>query len=71
MISIIFVEQPNGKVKVSWRSQPGIDVSAIALKFGGGGHVSASGAELKGDLDRVREDVIRETSKILEEKVIV
>lgn len=71
VISIIFVEQPNGKVKVSWRSQPGIDVSAIALKFGGGGHVSASGAELKGDLDRVREDVIRETSKILEEKVIV
>ncbi len=71
VISIIFVEQPNGKVKVSWRSQPGIDVSAIALKFGGGGHVSASGAELIGDLDRVREDVIRETSKILEEKVIV
>jgi phosphoesterase RecJ-like protein len=41
-IAVIFVEQPNGKVKVSWRAQPGFDVSALALSFGGGGHAAAA-----------------------------
>ena len=47
-VALIFVEQPNGNVKVSWRSQPSCDVSGIALKFGGGGHPRASGAEISG-----------------------
>ena len=68
-VSIVFVEQPNGDVKVSWRAQPAIDVSAIALKFGGGGHPSASGAEIKGTLDEVRERVLQETRKSVGEEV--
>jgi phosphoesterase RecJ-like protein len=64
-IAIIFVEQPNGCIKVSWRAHLGIDVTAVALKFGGGGHPSASGAELKGDLQTVQEQVLEETRKLL------
>lgn len=64
-ISIVFVEQPNGAVKVSWRAQPNIDVSAVALKFGGGGHPSAAGAEVSGSLDDVRQRVLQETRQLL------
>jgi phosphoesterase RecJ-like protein len=38
-ISLIFVEQPNGNIKVSWRAQPGYDVSIVAVEFGGGGQL--------------------------------
>ena len=66
LISIIFVEQPNGSVKVSWRSQQGVDISQIALQFGGGGHPAAAGAELEGSLESVRNKVLEETYKLLE-----
>jgi phosphoesterase RecJ-like protein len=66
LISIIFVEQPNSSVKVSWRSQQGVDISQIALQFGGGGHPAAAGAELEGSLESVRNKVLEETYKLLE-----
>jgi phosphoesterase RecJ-like protein len=68
-VSIVFVEQPNGKVKVSWRAQPGIDVSAVALKFGGGGHPSAAGAEVEGSLEDVRQRILLETRQIMQEEM--
>ncbi len=64
-ISVIFVEQKKGKVKVSWRSQPGFDVSQIALSFGGGGHAAASGAEISGSLAEVQEKVLAQTVALL------
>ena len=64
-VSLIFVEQNNGTVKVSWRSQPGYDVAKIAVTFGGGGHQSASGAEIAGTLAEVQEKVLQATRGIL------
>jgi len=64
-ISVIFVEQKEGRVKVSWRAQPGIDVSQIAIQFGGGGHAAASGAEISGSLEEVQEKVLQVTFNIL------
>jgi phosphoesterase RecJ-like protein len=58
---MIFVEQPKGKVKVSWRSQIGYDVTPIASSFGGGGHPSASGAEMTGDITVVKNTVLSAT----------
>lgn len=60
-IAVIFVEQKEGSVKVSWRGQPGWDVSQIALHFGGGGHPGAAGAMIDGPLEQVQEQVIHET----------
>jgi phosphoesterase RecJ-like protein len=65
-ISLIFVEQTDGSVKVSWRSRPGFDVSQVATEFGGGGHKPAAGAEIKGDLERVQSEVIAATKKLLQ-----
>lgn len=67
-ICLIFVEQKGGTVKVSWRSRPGFDVSEVALQFGGGGHKPAAGAEIPGELENVRRDVIEATKHILGEE---
>lgn len=64
-IALIFVEQQNGSVKVSWRGQPGVDVSEIALRFGGGGHAAAAGAEIRGGLEEVRSTVLQATKSLL------
>lgn len=67
-ISMIFVEQPNGNVKVSWRAQPGYDVSKLAVKFGGGGHPAASGAEIEKNnqtLEEIRQTVLEKTRQLL------
>jgi bifunctional oligoribonuclease and PAP phosphatase NrnA len=64
-VVIIFVEQKDQHVKVSWRSQNGMDVSQIALHFKGGGHPAAAGADIPGKLEEVKDQVIKKTSEIL------
>jgi bifunctional oligoribonuclease and PAP phosphatase NrnA len=64
-ISIIFVEQKDNHVKVSWRAQVGWDVSHLALQFGGGGHPAASGADIPGSLSEVQEKVLIATRMLI------
>src|SRR4029079_2257455 len=45
-VAIVFVERPDGLVKLSWRSSPGINVATIAAGFGGGGQAQAARAEI-------------------------
>jgi bifunctional oligoribonuclease and PAP phosphatase NrnA len=45
-VGMIFLEQPAGGIKVSFRSRGKVDVAAIAKTFDGGGHRLASGATL-------------------------
>ena len=65
-IALIFIEQKGNRVKVSWRSQNGYDVSQIALQFGGGGHPAAAGAEVAGELAVVQEMIMKATQKAME-----
>jgi phosphoesterase RecJ-like protein len=60
-VALIFVEQADGKIKISWRSVPGINVAEIAAEFGGGGHAAAAGAEVPGTLDEVERRVLAAT----------
>ncbi|MBE0697464.1 MAG: bifunctional oligoribonuclease/PAP phosphatase NrnA [Anaerolineaceae bacterium] len=64
-LAVLFIEQKNDHIKVSWRARPGIDVSQIALQFGGGGHPSAAGADITGSLDMVQEQVLDSTRVVL------
>jgi len=64
-IALIFIEQPNGNIKISWRAKPGFDVSRIALQFGGGGHKPAAGAEMEGPLEDVQAIVLEATRALL------
>lgn len=64
-IALIFIEQKGGRVKVSWRSRDGLDVSKLAQRFGGGGHEPAAGAMVSGTLEEVRAQVLTATRDIL------
>jgi phosphoesterase RecJ-like protein len=64
-VFVIFIEQNDGTVKVSWRARPGFDVSQIALRFGGGGHKPAAGASIQGSLEEVIQKVLDATRPIL------
>lgn len=65
-VGMIFVEQAKNRVKISWRAlQPGIDVSAVAAHFGGGGHAAAAGADVEGSLDEIKKTVIQSTKEML------
>jgi phosphoesterase RecJ-like protein len=68
-VAIIFVEQQQGRVKISWRTcgleYSDIDVSQIAQEFGGGGHKSAAGAVMVGPLDEIQKLVLEKTQSIL------
>jgi phosphoesterase RecJ-like protein len=61
-IAILFREE-KGEVKVNFRSKHKINVSEIAKSFGGGGHIKAAGAIVKGDIESVKQRVIAKTVK--------
>lgn len=56
-IGLLFIEQRDGTVKVSFRARRS-DVAKLAEQFGGGGHRLASGATLPGPLAAARERVL-------------
>jgi phosphoesterase RecJ-like protein len=57
-IAVVLTEQPDGIIDVSLRSKPGVDVSAVALALGGGGHAQAAGCQIAGELAEVRARVV-------------
>ena len=48
------------------RSNEAVNVSEIAVKFGGGGHVRASGCTLYGGFEEVMPKLVDELKKALE-----
>jgi phosphoesterase RecJ-like protein len=68
-VGLIFMEQPRGGIKVSFRSRSHVDVAQVAQKFGGGGHRLASGAIVEGPLEEVRLRVLGAIIKAVEAAV--
>jgi bifunctional oligoribonuclease and PAP phosphatase NrnA len=65
-VGMIFVEQSESRIKISWRAlEPGIDVSRVAKHFGGGGHMAAAGADVEGALNEIKADVLAKTRELL------
>ena len=50
--SVFLRELPEGRIRLSLRSKGRIDVAAIAVGLGGGGHENAAGVTLDGPMDR-------------------
>lgn len=63
-VAILFKEEP-GRIFVSFRSRDEVDVSAVAQKFGGGGHHKAAGCQLALPLEKARRMVLKEVKKRL------
>jgi len=65
-VGMIFVEQSDNHVKISWRAlEPGIDVSQVAKHFKGGGHAAAAGADIPGALNDIQQIVLKTTREML------
>lgn len=50
---------PSRSVRVSFRSKGTVDVNRVARRFGGGGHMAASGCTVQGTLAQARARVLR------------
>jgi phosphoesterase RecJ-like protein len=57
-VGLLFMEQPRGGIKVSFRARSKVDVSKVAEQFGGGGHRLASGAILEGTMEDAKRRVL-------------
>lgn len=57
-VSIFCSELSNGRVKISLRSDGSISINQIAVDYGGGGHPSAAGAIVLGQLEAVLAEVV-------------
>jgi phosphoesterase RecJ-like protein len=64
-VGLVFIEQPDGSTKVSFRARSRVDVSKIAEKYGGGGHKLASGARVKRSLPEVRDEILKVVEQAL------
>jgi phosphoesterase RecJ-like protein len=56
-VSSLLYETADGLIKLSLRSKERVNVNAVCRQFGGGGHLLASGAKLKGTLEAAMEKV--------------
>lgn len=65
-LALLFRDLGHGKVKVSFRSVAGVNVNALAHRFGGGGHARASGALIAGSAAEVEARVLGEARHLLE-----
>lgn len=64
-VAIFIHEIRDGVFKASLRSNGRVNVSKICVKYGGGGHVRASGVTLTGDETKVRQLLLKEIKKQL------
>lgn len=57
-VGLLFLEQPAGGIKISFRSRSKVDVAKIAESFSGGGHRLASGATLHTSMAEAQKRVL-------------
>src|SRR3989449_947406 len=67
IVAVFFEELADGKVRVSMRSKnEAVDVCAICTHFGGGGHVLAAGARVRGTLPEVEKKIVEQACAAIE-----
>jgi phosphoesterase RecJ-like protein len=64
-ISILFSELEKNYFKLSFRSKGRFDVERVAGKFGGGGHINASGCSIRGDIDTIKRLVLAQIEAVV------
>ncbi len=64
-MGITMREKEDGTFKISVRTNDGINASDFCARFGGGGHVAASGCSIKGDLKTVKYMLIKAAEEVL------
>jgi bifunctional oligoribonuclease and PAP phosphatase NrnA len=67
-IGMLFRQPSPEQVKISFRSQNGVDVGGLAALYGGGGHKNASGCTVRGRLAEVKPEVMKRAAEWLEQR---
>lgn len=67
-VAIFIYELETQSFKVSLRSNGRVDVSKVAVFFGGGGHTRAAGCDLQGSMYDVINNITAEIEKQLTEE---
>lgn len=65
--AIFLYENEDGSFKVSTRSSGSVDVSKIAVKYGGGGHARAAGITMNGSADEIVKTMVAEVANQLKQ----
>ena len=64
----VFIRQKDEEentYKISMRSNDYVNVSDVCMMFGGGGHEKAAGAVIQGDIEQVKQKIMKEIKKVL------
>lgn len=65
--AIFLYELEDGEFKISTRSKKLVDLSAIAVKYGGGGHKRAAGFSMSGDPEQIVASIVADIEKELQQ----
>ncbi len=68
-IGVVFTETAEGKVEISMRSVPGVNIANVAFALGGGGHPQAAGCTIVGPLESATEKVIAALHETLQQQL--
>ena len=66
-VAALLIEQSDGVVRASLRSRQLADVAKVAVGFGGGGHVRASGFRAEGDISTIKRRLIAGCTDAIQE----
>jgi phosphoesterase RecJ-like protein len=58
-VGLFLRETVEGDVKVSFRSNEGVQIDGLAGRFGGGGHAAAAGARIPGPIEEAKEVLLQ------------
>lgn len=64
-VALLIYENADGTFKVSMRTNGAVDVAAICVKHGGGGHVRAAGATMTGDPENILQTLLEDIKEQL------
>ncbi|HOQ36444.1 MAG TPA: bifunctional oligoribonuclease/PAP phosphatase NrnA [Acetivibrio sp.] len=64
-VSILIRQRGDDEYKINFRSKSYVDVSSIANRHSGGGHVRAAGCTVKGDINEIKNALIKEIREVL------
>lgn len=64
-VAMLLKEKADGIVKVSLRSEGGVDVNTVAQQFGGGGHARASGCRIQAPIADVEARLVAAVEPLL------
>lgn len=68
LAGITVKEKPDGKIKISLRTNPPANAAAVCTRFGGGGHQGAAGCSFEGiSMAGAREKILRACEEYLKE----